>query len=74
MARDAVTGFLTASTTWQHGNSYVTTTPRRKVVEPRLVDEVYADAPPALLDELLDERADGDVAPTFTDMYDVGDE
>ena len=69
MARDAVTGFLTASTTWQHGNSYVTTTPRRKV-EPRLVDEVYADDSPAGLDE----RADGDVAPSFTDMYDEGDE
>ena len=69
MARDAVTGFLTASTTWQHGTSYVTTTPRRKV-EPRLVDEVYADDSPAGLDE----RADGDVAPSFTDMYDEGDE
>lgn len=47
----------------------MTTTPRRKV-EPRLVDEVYADDSPAGLDE----RADGDVAPSFTDMYDEGDE
>ena len=69
MARDAVTGFLTASNSWKHGASYVTTTPKRKI-QPRLVDEVYADDSPAILDE----RADGDVAPAFADMYDDGDE
>lgn len=69
MARDAVTGFLTATTTWQHGTSYVTTTPRRKV-EARLVDEVYGEDGPVDVED----RADGDVAPTFTDMYDADED
>lgn len=64
MTRDAVTGFLTASNSWGHGGSYVTTTPKRKV-EPRLVDEVYADD-----QDSDDSDDDGDVAPAFTDMYD----
>ncbi|WP_298087493.1 TetR family transcriptional regulator [uncultured Corynebacterium sp.] len=65
MARDAVTGFLTASNSWKHGASYVTTTPKRKI-QPRLVDEVYADDQ----DDRDSDNDNGDVAPEFTDMYD----